>query len=86
MLDIKFIRQNPDKVKEACRKKQVKVDIDKALELDEKSIHIVETLHYRTMRQLHHKLYKDLLNTVFLYFAIGNISSGLAQGFHFLPD
>lgn len=36
MIDIKFIRQNPNKVKEGCRKKQVKVDIDKVLELDEK--------------------------------------------------
>ena len=36
MLDVKFIRQNPDIVKEGCRKKQVKVDIDKLLELDKK--------------------------------------------------
>jgi len=36
MLDIKFIRQNPKKVKEGCRKKQVKVDVDKLLELDKK--------------------------------------------------
>ena len=36
MLDIKFIRQNPDKVKEGCRKKQIKVDIDKLLKLDKK--------------------------------------------------
>jgi len=36
MIDIKFIRQNPNKVKEGCRKKQVKVDIDKVLELDKK--------------------------------------------------
>lgn len=36
MLDIKFIRQNPDKVKDACRKKQVKVDVDKLLEIDKK--------------------------------------------------
>lgn len=36
MLDIKFIRQNPDKIKEGCRKKQVKVDIDRILEVDEK--------------------------------------------------
>ena len=35
MLDIKFIRQNPDKIKEGCRKKQVKVDIDRLLEVDE---------------------------------------------------
>jgi seryl-tRNA synthetase len=36
MLDIKFIRENPDKVREACRKKQVKVDIGKILDLDKK--------------------------------------------------
>jgi len=34
MLDIKFIRDNPDKVKQACKNKQVKVDIDQLLELD----------------------------------------------------
>ncbi len=34
MLDIKFIRQNPQKVKQGCAKKQVKVDIDQLLELD----------------------------------------------------
>ena len=36
MLDIKFIRQNPIKVKEGCQKKQVDVDIDLLLKLDEK--------------------------------------------------
>lgn len=36
MLDIKFIRQNPEKVKEGLAKKQAKVDIDRFLELDEK--------------------------------------------------
>jgi seryl-tRNA synthetase len=36
MLDIKFIRENPDKVKEGCQKKQAKCDIDRLLELDEK--------------------------------------------------
>lgn len=34
MLDIKFIRENPKKVKEGCRKKQVRVDIDRLLEVD----------------------------------------------------
>ena len=34
MLDIKFIRKNPEKVKEGCRKKQVKIDIDRLLKLD----------------------------------------------------
>ena len=36
MLDIKFIRQNPEKVKEACKNKQVTVDVDRILELDKK--------------------------------------------------
>jgi seryl-tRNA synthetase len=36
MLDIKFIRQNPNKVKEGIQKKGVKVDIDKLLQLEEK--------------------------------------------------
>jgi len=36
MLDIKLIRQNPDKIKQACRKKQAKVDIDRLLEIDKK--------------------------------------------------
>jgi len=34
MLDIKFIRQNPQIVKEGSKKKQVNVDVDKILELD----------------------------------------------------
>jgi len=34
MLDIKLIRENPNKVKEACKKKQVKVDVDKLLKID----------------------------------------------------
>jgi len=36
MLDVKFIRQYPNKVKEGCQNKQVKVDIDRLLELDKK--------------------------------------------------
>ncbi len=34
MLDIKFIRENPKKVKESCKKRQVKVDIDGLLKID----------------------------------------------------
>lgn len=44
MLDIKFIRNNPDKVKEACRKKQVKVDIDRLLEVDKKRREILQAI------------------------------------------
>ena len=36
MLDIKFIRQNPDQVKKGCQNKGAIVDIDRILELDEK--------------------------------------------------
>lgn len=36
MLDIKFIRQNPQVVKDGCQKKQVKVDIDQLLEVDKR--------------------------------------------------
>jgi len=35
MLDIKFIRQNTDKVKKGCKDKQVNIDIDKFLILEE---------------------------------------------------
>jgi len=34
MLDINFIRNNPQKVKEGCEKKQIKIDIDELLRLD----------------------------------------------------
>lgn len=36
MLDIKFIRENKDLIKEAARKKHVKTDIDRLLAIDEK--------------------------------------------------
>jgi len=36
MLDIKFIRKNSNRVKEACQKKQVKVDVARLLEVDKK--------------------------------------------------
>ena len=36
MLDIKFIRENADKVKEACRKKKVNFDVDNLLSIDAK--------------------------------------------------
>ncbi len=36
MLDLKFIRDNPNKVKEACKVKNIQVDVDKILALDKK--------------------------------------------------
>ena len=50
MLDINFIRQNPDKVKEGCRKKNIDVDISKLLELDREkreTLKAVEELRHR---------------------------------------
>ncbi len=44
MLDIKFIRENPQIVKEGCQKKQVKVDIDRLLEFDKKRRKILKSL------------------------------------------
>jgi seryl-tRNA synthetase len=35
MLDIKFIRENAELVKDNCEKRRVKVDIDKLLSIDE---------------------------------------------------
>ncbi|MEY2742484.1 MAG: hypothetical protein RIS21_852, partial [Planctomycetota bacterium] len=34
MLDPKFIRENPDVVKDACRKKRIDVDVDRLVALD----------------------------------------------------
>jgi seryl-tRNA synthetase len=44
MLDIKFIRENPEKVKEACQKKQLNVDVDAFLELDKKTRNVQQEI------------------------------------------
>ena len=44
MLDIKFIRQNPEKVKEGCQKKRVKIDIDRFLEIDRQRKETIQAL------------------------------------------
>ncbi len=36
MLDVKFIRENPEKVKEGAKKKNIEIDIDSILSLDKK--------------------------------------------------
>lgn len=41
MLDINFIRENTQKVKEACKNKNANVDVDKVLELDKKKREIM---------------------------------------------
>lgn len=42
MLDIKFIRENPDLVKEAVQRKKVKADIDRLIALDEKRRSLIQ--------------------------------------------
>ncbi|MDO8265212.1 MAG: serine--tRNA ligase [Candidatus Parcubacteria bacterium] len=44
MLDIKFIRQNPDLIKDACEKKRMKVDIDRLLEVDKKRKEVLQAI------------------------------------------
>jgi seryl-tRNA synthetase len=44
MLDIKFIRNNPDLVKKGCQKKGVEVDIDRLLEVDRKRRETLQAL------------------------------------------
>jgi seryl-tRNA synthetase len=61
MLDIKFIRKNPDKVKEVCRKKQAEVDIDKLLEIDRKRIELSQAID--DMRAKKNKASKDIVAT-----------------------
>ena len=41
MLDINFIRENAQKVKEACKNKNVNVDVDRVLELDRKKRELI---------------------------------------------
>jgi len=57
MLDIKFIRESPEKVKEGCKKKNVDCDIDKILELDEKKREFLQKIE--TLRAEQNKLGKD---------------------------
>ncbi len=46
MLDIKFIRENPEKVKQGCQKKQVKIDIDRILLLDKKRREFLQKIDF----------------------------------------
>ena len=44
MLDIKFIRNHPNKVKESCKQKHIKVDVDLLLEVDKKRRQTLQAL------------------------------------------
>jgi len=60
MLDIKFIRQNPEKVKEGCRNKNAQVDIDRLLEVDKKRRETIRALD--DMRAQKNKVSKEIPN------------------------
>lgn len=51
MLDIKFIRENPDIIKEAARKKRVSVDIDSLIKADERRRELGQDLDIKRARQ-----------------------------------
>ncbi len=51
MLDIKFIRENSELVKEAARKKGVSVDVDALLAVDERRRHVLKELEEKRAKQ-----------------------------------
>jgi len=70
MLDIKYIRENPELIKEGCRKKQIKIDIDQLLEIDKKRKELMLALEdaraqknkaNEEIKQLHEKGRKEVI-------------------------
>lgn len=51
MLDIHFIRENPDLIKEAARKKNVEVDVDRLLAVDEERKGILQQIEEKRAEQ-----------------------------------
>ncbi len=51
MLDIKFIRDNPELIKEAVRKKRVNFDVEKLLAVDERRRHVLGELEAKRAKQ-----------------------------------
>src|SRR3989338_5603157 len=51
MLDIKYIRENPEKVKKACSQKQVVCDIDRILQLDQERKKLLQDIEGLKARQ-----------------------------------
>ena len=64
MLNIKFIRENPDVVKESAKNKNVKVDIDRILMLDKNrrdTLQIVEKLRAEQNNKASREMTQDLI-------------------------
>lgn len=60
MLDIKFIRENIDLVKEGARKKHVKVDLDELVKLDEKRRALLTSMETKKAEQ--NRYSQDIVN------------------------
>jgi seryl-tRNA synthetase len=54
MLDIKIIRENPEKIKQACQNKQVEVDIDGLLKIDQEKRSLIK--ENEELKSEHNKL------------------------------
>lgn len=61
MLDIKFIRQNPDVVKDAVKKKRLDFDVDKLLAVDERRRHVMQ--EFEQLKAEQNKKSKDKLKS-----------------------
>lgn len=44
MIDIRFIRENPEKIKEACEKKKIRFDVDHLLEVDNRRRELLQSI------------------------------------------
>jgi len=62
MLDIKFIRENPEKVKKACEAKCVKADIDELLDIDRRRLESLQGIE--DMRAKKNKANKEIQKAV----------------------
>jgi len=60
MLDIKFIRDNPDVVKEAVRKKGIDFDVDKLLKVDQERRRLIQSIE--NLRKIKNQANKEIQN------------------------
>jgi len=60
MIDVKLLRDNPEKVKKACENKQVKININEILELDKKKRGLIQEIE--SMKAEQKKLGKEQID------------------------
>jgi seryl-tRNA synthetase len=58
MLDLKIIRQDPDMVKDVLKKRNLKLDLDGFLSLDEKRIELIQKTD--ALREIKNKVSKEI--------------------------